>query len=63
MRQMLNFLRREDGATAVEYAAALALLVLALGAATKLNQGTQATFNSSSGQMGVYDTTTTTVGH
>jgi Flp pilus assembly pilin Flp len=62
VRTLLNFLRREDGATAVEYAAALGVLILSLGAVSQLNNGTKATFEASGGQIGTYGTTTTAVG-
>lgn len=62
MRAIRAFLRAEDGATAVEYAVALALLVLSLGAVSRLNSGTAATFTAYGGQVATYGTSTTAVG-
>ncbi len=48
MRQLLRFLRSEDGPTAVEYAVMLALIVIACMAGVQaLTQETAASYNRS----------------
>ena len=48
-----EFLRREDGPTAVEYAVMLALIVVVcVTAITALGNNSKATFNTVSGKLG-----------
>ena len=50
---VVNFLRREDGPTAVEYAVMLALIiVVCLGAITLLGQNANTTFTSVGNSIG-----------
>jgi len=50
---VVNFVQREDGPTAVEYAVMLALIiVVCLGAITTLGQNANATFTTVSGKVG-----------
>ncbi|MEX2172678.1 MAG: Flp family type IVb pilin [Pirellulales bacterium] len=52
MRAILQFLKRDDGPTAVEYAVLLALIVgLCLGAVNSLAQATGDSFDSSSAEI------------
>ena len=54
-RWVANFLRRESGATAVEYAVGLAVTVAVFAAATTaMNAGAKQTFRGVSGQVGTY---------
>jgi len=49
---VVNFLEREDGPTAVEYAVMLALIVVVcLAAITTLGQNASSTFTSVSGKL------------
>ena len=53
MRNIVNFLKREDGPTAVEYAVMLALIiVVCLVAITALGKNASATFNTVAQQIG-----------
>jgi pilus assembly protein Flp/PilA len=50
---VVNFLKREDGPTAVEYAVMLALIiVVCISAITALGNNAQGTFNSVSNTVG-----------
>jgi pilus assembly protein Flp/PilA len=50
---LLNFRRREDGPTAVEYAVMLALIIMVcIAAITTVGTKTYATFNSVANQLG-----------
>jgi pilus assembly protein Flp/PilA len=52
-QNVLNFLKREDGPTAVEYAVMLALIiVVCIAAITTLGGNANATFNTVSNQLG-----------
>jgi pilus assembly protein Flp/PilA len=52
-RFVVDFLKREDGPTAVEYAVMLALIiVVCIGAVTSLGSNANATFTSVSGVLG-----------
>jgi len=52
-QSVVNFLRREDGPTAVEYAVMLALIiVVCLTAITTLGQNANSTFNSVGNSIG-----------
>ena len=52
-RQIKNFLKHEDGPTAVEYAVMLALIVIVcLTAIQSVGTNTAATFTSVAGQLG-----------
>ena len=52
-RALKNFLRREDGPTAVEYAVMLALIiVVCITAITTVGTKTNATFNTVGSQLG-----------
>jgi pilus assembly protein Flp/PilA len=47
MKSFVNFLKREDGPTAVEYAVMLALIiVVCLGAIAAIGTGANGTFNT-----------------
>ena len=47
LKSLVNFLKREDGPTAVEYAVMLALIiVVCIGAVTTLGANANATFTS-----------------
>jgi len=47
LKSLVNFLKREDGPTAVEYAVMLALIiVVCIGAITTLGQRANDTFNT-----------------
>jgi pilus assembly protein Flp/PilA len=47
MRQVINFLKTEDGPTAVEYAVMLALIiVVCLGTITTVGTGADSTFST-----------------
>jgi len=51
--RVVNFLKREDGPTAVEYAVMLALIiVVCIAAITALGSNANATFTSVSGTVG-----------
>jgi pilus assembly protein Flp/PilA len=53
VRPLLDFLRREDGPTAVEYAVMLALIiVVCIAAITTVGTKTNATFNAVGSQLG-----------
>jgi pilus assembly protein Flp/PilA len=53
MQKVANFLKREDGPTAVEYAVMLALIiVVCITAITSLGNNAKATFNSVSNTVG-----------
>ena len=55
LSHLKRFLRETDGATAVEYAIMLALIVIAcLGAITTLGANNAASFTDSSDQMATY---------
>ena len=50
---LVNFLKREDGPTAVEYAVMLALIiVVCISAITSLGNNSQSTYNSVSNTVG-----------
>jgi pilus assembly protein Flp/PilA len=50
---VVDFMKREDGPTAVEYAVMLALIVVVcIGAITTLGSNAKATFNSVATQIG-----------
>ncbi len=52
-KKLVNFLKREDGPTAVEYAVLLALIiVVCIAAVTTLGQQANTTFSKVSGTMG-----------
>jgi pilus assembly protein Flp/PilA len=52
-RSFVNFLKREDGPTAVEYAVMLALIVVVcIVAITTIGTNANATFNQVGGQLG-----------
>jgi pilus assembly protein Flp/PilA len=52
--QVVRFLKREDGPTAVEYAVMLALIiVVCIGAITALGQTTNSTFTSAAAAVNV----------
>ena len=54
---VVNFLQREDGPTAVEYAVMLALIiVVCIAAITTLGTKANATFNAVGSQLGVAST-------
>ena len=51
-KSLVNFLKREDGPTAVEYAVMLALIiVVCIAAITTLGKSTSSTFSYVSGQI------------
>jgi len=51
---LVNFLRREDGPTAVEYAVMLALIIVVfIGTITTLRTNANSTFNSVGGAVNV----------
>ncbi|MCX7702429.1 MAG: Flp family type IVb pilin [Gemmataceae bacterium] len=53
MKNVVNFLKREDGPTAVEYAVMLALIVVVcIAAITTLGQNANSTFNSVGNTIG-----------
>jgi pilus assembly protein Flp/PilA len=53
LQSVVNFLKREDGPTAVEYAVMLALIiVVCITAITTLGTKTNATFNTVSDELG-----------
>jgi pilus assembly protein Flp/PilA len=53
-RTVVDFLKREDGPTAVEYAVMLALIiVVCIGAVTAIGGNTNATFNNAVLQSGL----------
>jgi len=53
MLSVANFLKREDGPTAVEYAVMLALIiVVCITAITTLGTKANATFNTTSNELG-----------
>lgn len=55
MRRVVEFLRREDGATAAEYAVGLACVALALALVVGLlNNSAGQAFQSMSGSVGTY---------
>lgn len=52
-KSVVNFLKREDGPTAVEYAVMLALIiVVCITAITSLGNNAKSTFNSVSNSVG-----------
>lgn len=52
MSRILNFLRREDGPTAVEYAVMLALIIaVCIAAIGAVGHNTRLLFNDSSGKL------------
>lgn len=52
MKSFINFLKREDGPTAVEYAVMLALIiVVCLGSIAAIGTGADGTFNQVSGKL------------
>jgi len=52
-QNVLSFLKREDGPTAVEYAVMLALIiVVCIAAITTLGSNANSTFNTVSNQLG-----------
>ena len=52
-KSVVNFLRREDGPTAVEYAVMLALIiVVCIAAITYVGTNANATFNTVGSQLG-----------
>ena len=52
-RKLIDFLKREDGPTAVEYAVMLALIiVVCLTAIQAIGTNANATFNSVAGRLG-----------
>ena len=52
-QQLVNFLKREDGPTAVEYAVMLALIiVVCIGAITTLGSHAQTTFTTVANTIG-----------
>jgi pilus assembly protein Flp/PilA len=58
-QSIVEFLKREDGPTAVEYAVMLALIiVVCIAAITTLGTKANATFNTVSSQLGAASTTT-----
>jgi len=53
LQHVVNFLKREDGPTAVEYAVMLALIVVVcIAAITTLGSNAKATFNSVANTVG-----------
>jgi pilus assembly protein Flp/PilA len=53
LQPVVNFLKREDGPTAVEYAVMLALIVVVcIVAITTIGTNANATFNQIGGQLG-----------
>jgi len=53
LQHVVNFLQREDGPTAVEYAVMLALIiVVCIAAITTLGSNAKATFNSVANTVG-----------
>lgn len=52
MKRILEFLRRDDGPTAVEYAVMLAMIVMVcIGAIVLLGQNTSSSFTDSSSKI------------
>jgi pilus assembly protein Flp/PilA len=52
MKSFINFLKREDGPTAVEYAVMLALIiVVCLGAIAAIGTGANSTFETVQGKL------------
>jgi pilus assembly protein Flp/PilA len=57
-QSIVEFLKREDGPTAVEYAVMLALIiVVCIAAITTLGSKANSTFNTVSSQLGAASTT------
>ncbi|MCX7702402.1 MAG: Flp family type IVb pilin [Gemmataceae bacterium] len=53
LKNLVNFLKREDGPTAVEYAVMLALIVVVcIAAITTLGQNANSTFNTVGNTIG-----------